>query len=426
MNTINSTTVASRSGSERPSAAVIGGGPGGLMAAEELARAGASVAVYEHMPSMGRKFLIAGRGGLNITHSEPLESLLDRYGNERAELSAAVNAFPPGEVQAWCKGLGQDCFVGSSGRVFPSGFRATELLRSWLSSLEGMGVDLMCSHRWLGWNEATGGLLMSVTEGGSQQERHMELLPDVTLMSLGGGSWARTGSDGQWVEKFQATGISVSELRAANCGFYVNWTQQFISKFEGIPVKNIAVTAGGNTVRGELMISADGIEGGCVYAVGREIRSLWDLNGAPTLLIDLRPDLSSAQLEQRLLQARPKDSTATLLQRALGLPPVSIGLMREATNNMLPRSGHDLVQLVKALPLQLLAPQGIDRAISTAGGVPFVELDDRYMLRKRPGVFLAGEMIDWDAPTGGYLLQATLSTAVAAARGALSWWEEQV
>ena len=381
-----------------PSAAVIGGGPGGLMAAEQLARAGASVTVYEQMPSMGRKFLIAGRGGLNLTHSEPLPQFLARYGDKQSELTPAVQAFPPSAVQDWCKGLAQDSFIGSSGRVFPSGFRATELLRSWLRSLEGLGVDLQRSQRWLGWDETTGALLVGSADQDKLLAPPKMLFPDITIMSLGGGSWERTGSDARWVPKFLAAGLSVTELQAATSGFLVQWSS-------------------------EAMISAHGIEGGCIYAVGRELRSAWEEHGAACIEIDLRPDLSLEQLEQKLLHSRPKDSTSTRLQRCLGLPPVSVGLMREATNNSLPRDHRELAQLVKALPLHLASPEGIDRAISTAGGVAFDELDDRYMIKKRPGVFVAGEMIDWEAPTGGYLLTACLATGRAAGLGVLNWLE---
>ena len=413
------------SGAARPSAAVIGGGPGGLMAAEVLARAGASVTVYEHMPSMGRKFLIAGRGGLNITHSEPLEQFMTRYGDKQDALAQSVSAFPPEAIQAWCEGLSQKTFVGSSGRVFPLGFRATELLRSWLVDLETLGVSLQTSRRWLGWDQATGALLVAADEKNSDLIPPQQLFPDITIMSLGGGSWQRTGSDGRWVPKFEEIGIVVHKLRPANSGFLVDWTAEFITKFEGMPVKNVSVQARGNPVRGEMMISAEGIEGGCVYAVGRELRAACDAQGNTVMLIDLRPDLSVEQVEQRLSTAKPKESSSTLLRRTIGLPPVAIGLLREVTKNVLPRQASDLAVLIKSLPLQVLATEELDRAISTAGGVAFEELDDRFMLRRLPGVFVAGEMIDWEAPTGGYLLQATLSTAVAAAKGALSWWEQE-
>lgn len=413
------------SGAARPSAAVIGGGPGGLMAAEVLARAGASVTVYEHMPSMGRKFLIAGRGGLNITHSEPLEQFMTRYGDKQDALAQSVSAFPPEAIQAWCEGLSQKTFVGSSGRVFPLGFRATELLRSWLVDLETLGVSLQTSRRWLGWDQATGALLVAADEKNSDLIPPQQLFPDITIMSLGGGSWQRTGSDGRWVPKFEEIGIVVHKLRPANSGFLVDWTAEFITKFEGMPVKNVSVQARGNPVRGEMMISAEGIEGGCVYAVGRELRAACDAQGNTVMLIDLRPDLSVEQVEQRLSTAKPKESSSTLLRRTIGLPPVAIGLLREVTKNVLPRQASDMAVLIKSLPLQVLATEELDRAISTAGGVAFEELDDRFMLRRLPGVFVAGEMIDWEAPTGGYLLQATLSTAVAAAKGALSWWEQE-
>jgi uncharacterized flavoprotein (TIGR03862 family) len=410
------------------------------MAAEVLARAGASVTVYEQMPSMGRKFLIAGRGGLNITHSEPLEQFLTRYGDKQISLAQSVSAFPPLSVQAWCEGLSQKTFVGSSGRVFPLGFRATELLRSWLVDLETLGVSLQTNYRWLGWEQVTGALLVAANGNKSDEVEPQQLFPDITVMSLGGGSWQRTGSDGRWVPKFEEIGINVHRFRPANSGFLVDWTAEFITKFEGMPVKNVSVQAGGNpvlgeavlgetvfgkTVRGEMMISAEGIEGGCVYAVGRELRANCDAQGNTIMMIDLRPDLSLEEIAQRLSTARPKESTSTILRRTVGLPAVAIGLLREATRNVLPRESSELAALIKSLPLQVLATDELDRAISTAGGVAFEELDHRFMLRRLPGVFVAGEMIDWEAPTGGYLLQATLSTAVAAAQGALSWWEEQ-
>ncbi|MEI7886219.1 MAG: TIGR03862 family flavoprotein [Actinomycetes bacterium] len=408
-----------------PTAAVVGGGPGGLMAAEVLARNGALVTIYEQMPTMGRKLLIAGRGGLNITHSEPLPEFLSKYGEVSPSLRFAIEAFPPTEVRAWCAGLFQETFVGTSGRVFPSGFRATELLRNWLGSLEGLGVDLQNNRQWIGWDEATGALLIRNVGQNNAVAEPISSYPDITVMSLGGGSWARTGSDGSWVHKYEAAGIKVKELTPANSGFLVDWTAEFISRFEGVPIKNIALVVGENSVRGELMISSEGIEGGAVYAVGRELREACGADGKSTVEVDLRPDLTRNQIEKRLDTARPKDSTSTLLQRCIGLPLVSIGLMREATTNNLPRSPAELAGLLKSLPLSLRCSQGNDRAISTAGGVVFEELDERYMLRSHPGTFVAGEMIDWEAPTGGYLLQATLSTAVAAASGALFWWAEQ-
>lgn len=408
-----------------PTAAVIGGGPGGLMAAEVLARAGASVTVYEQMPTMGRKFLIAGRGGLNITHSEPLEQFLTRYGEQASNLTEAISLFPPSAIQTWCAALSQETFVGSSGRVFPSGFRATELLRSWLTMLEDLGVRLANNRHWMGFDDSTGALRMTAADNAQEQRKPESIFPQVTVMSLGGGSWKRTGSDANWVSGFERAGLRVKELRAANSGFVVPWTAEFINRYEGEPVKNIAVSTGQRSVRGEIMISADGIEGGAVYAIGRELRDSLDTGATTALLIDLRPDLTQENIQAKLLSGRPKDSLSTLLKRSIGLPAVAVGLMRESTQNNLPRNAHELAALIKSLPLNVIASQGIDRAISTAGGVVFDELTDQYMLKKRPGVFVAGEMIDWEAPTGGYLLQATLSTAVAAAQGALSWWAEQ-
>ena len=359
-------------------AAVIGGGPAGLMAAEVLASAGVAVTVHERMRNVGRKLLLAGRGGLNLTHSEPLDAFLARYGAARPRLEAAIRAFGPDELRAWCAGLGEDPFVGSSGRVFPAGFRATPLLRAWLARLDGLGVDIRTGSEWRG--EDTGA--------------------DVTVLALGGASWPRTGSDGAWVDH---VGVRVVPLRPANCGFVVGWSEVFRSRFAGEPLKNVALTHAGVTVRGDAVITDAGIEGGAVYALSASLRDAIDADGEATLTVDLRPDLDLAA--QRV---RPGDSLANRLRRA-GLSPVAIGLVREV--------GGD----PHALPLRLVAPAPIDRAISTAGGVALDEIDDSFMLRARPGVFVAGEMLDWEAPTGGYLLQATFSTAVAAARGALAY-----
>lgn len=375
-------------------AVVVGGGPAGLMAAEVLASAGVRVTVLERMAAPGRKLLLAGRGGLNLTHTEPLDALLDRYGAARPRLEAAVRAFGPDELRAWAAGLGEETFVGTSGRVFPEGFRATPLLRAWLRRLEGLGVEIRTRHRWSGFDDpATSGA-------------------EATVLALGGASWPRSGSDGAWVAPLEAQGVDVAPLRPSNVGFAVDWTPAFRDRFAGAPLKNVVLTHGDTSVRGEAMVTAAGVEGGAVYALSPSLRDEIERHGAATLLVDLRPDRSEAQLRK----GRPRDSATNALRRA-GLPPVAVGLLREATGNRLPA---DPAPLVKALPLRLVATLPIERAISTAGGVALEEVDDAFMLRRRPGTFVAGEMLDWEAPTGGYLLQATFSTAVAAARGALA------
>jgi uncharacterized flavoprotein (TIGR03862 family) len=368
------------------------------MAAEVLATGGVSVTVYERMPSVGRKLLLAGRGGLNLTHTEPLDAFLARYGPARAWLQAAIEEFGPDALRAWCAGLGQEPFVGSSGRVFPSGFRATPLLRAWLARLATLDVTLRTRHEWWGFDDESVGA-------------------DALVLALGGASWPRTGSNGAWTSVVDAAGIAVAPLRPANCGFAVEWTSVFRERFAGVPLKNVAVSFEGATARGDVMITDTGIEGAAVYALSVALRAAIDARGGAELTVDLRPDLSSAELRERLARGRRKDSASTALGR-VGVAPVAIGLLREATGGRLPA---DVAALVKALPLTLDATELIDRAISTAGGIALDEVDDTFMLRRRPGTFVAGEMLDWEAPTGGYLLQACFATAVAAAEGVLAW-----
>jgi uncharacterized flavoprotein (TIGR03862 family) len=385
------------------------------MAAEVLATAGARVVVLERMPSPGRKLLRAGRGGLNLTHAEPLDALLDRYGPARARLAPAIEAFDPAALRAWCAGLGIETMVGSSGRVFPVGLRAAPLLRAWLRRLADLAVDLRTGHRWEGWAD-DGSLLVT-----DRAEQPVRLAPDATVLALGGASWARLGSDGAWAGPLAATGVEVVPLRPANCGFVVPWTDGFVERFAGEPLKAVALTCGAATVRGDAVVSRTGIEGGAVYAVSRALREALDGGGAVTLSVDLRPDQTQAELAERIAKHRPGDSQSTALRRTARLAPVAIALLREATGNRLPEDPTDLARLAKAVPLPVTATAPIDRAISSAGGIALDEVDDTFMLRRRPGTFVAGEMLDWEAPTGGYLLQATFSTAVAAAQGVLAW-----
>ena len=385
------------------------------MAAEVLARAGVRVTVFERMPSVGRKLLLAGRGGLNLTHTEPIEAFLDRYGPARPALEPALAAFGPDELQDWCRGLGQEPFVGSSGRVFPAAMRSTPLLRAWLRRLDELGVEIRLRHTWQGWGAGPGAWRFATPDGAS-----VTVPADAAVLALGGASWPRTGSDGAWVEPFRAAGVAVAPLRAANVGFRVAWSEPFVARFAGEPLKNVQLSFEGATTRGDAVVTAGGIEGGAVYGLAGWLRDALEREPVVTLLVDLHPDLSVDELEARLARRRPKESRATLLRR-VGVRPVGAGLMREAVGPELPDEPAALARLVKAVPVVVVAPQPIERAISTAGGVEFAELDERLMVRSRPGTFVAGEMLDWEAPTGGYLLQATFATGVAAAHGVLAW-----
>lgn len=388
------------------------------MAAEVLAQGGADVIVYDAMPSTGRKFLMAGRGGLNLTHSEPLPDFLARYREAMPHLRAAVEAFPPDALRDWSAALGQLTFIGSSGRVFPKTFKASPLLRAWLRRLDATGVQFAFRQRWTGW-DAEGRLEFQTPDGA------LAIAPNATVLALGGASWPRLGSDGAWVDCLAAKGVTVSKLRPANSGFAVAWSDVFRDRFEGQPLKGVALTVGAHTVRGEAMITRGGIEGGAIYALSAELREAVLGIGQARLTIALRPDLDAAALTSRLSGTRGKQSLANFLRKAAQLSPVGIGLMQEAAvasgRPLASLSPAELAHLVNAIPVQLTGVAPIDRAISTAGGIAFDELDDHFMLRKLPGVFAAGEMLDWEAPTGGYLLQASFATGAAAGRGVLRW-----
>lgn len=388
------------------------------MAAEVLALGGARVTVCDAMPSAGRKFLMAGRGGLNLTHSEPLPQFMARYRETAPRLQAAIEAFSPEALRAWSEALGEPTFVGTSGRVFPKAFKASPLLRAWLRRLDASGVRFAFRHRWTGWDDE-GRLLFRTPNG------EAAVVANATVLALGGASWPRLGSDGGWVERLAAKGIAISKLRPANSGFTVAWSDVFRSSFEGQPLKGVALTVGAHTVRGEAMITRCGIEGGAIYALSAELREAVLRLGQATLMIALRPDLDAATLTTRLSGMRGKQSLANFLRKAAQLSPVGIGLMQEAAiasgRPLATFSPAELAQLVNAIPVQLTGVAPIDRAISTAGGIAFNELDEHFMLRKQPGVFAAGEMLDWEAPTGGYLLQASFATGAAAGRGVLAW-----
>jgi len=400
------------------SVAVIGAGPAGLMATEVLAQGGARVTIYERMPSVGRKFLLAGRGGLNLTHSEELAGFLARYGAATPHLRAAIETFPPAAVRDWCEGLGQETFVGSSGRVFPKAFKTSPLLRAWLRRLNGAGIVFKLRHHWIGWDER-GDPLFDTPQG------RVTIHPDATVLALGGASWPRLGSDGGWADVLRQSGITVAPLRPANCGFVVNWSKVFAERFEGQPLKRIALSFGEQTIRGEAVITRRGLEGGGIYALSAPVREAIASSGEAVLHIALRPDLAAAELQGRLETPRKKQSLSTFLRKTVKLAPAAIGLLHEAMASTPERFAEmdaaDLAALINAVPVRLVAPASLERAISTAGGISFQEIDGSFMLRRRAGVFVAGEMLDWEAPTGGYLLQASFSTGVAAAQGAMAW-----
>lgn len=412
-------------------AAIVGGGPAGLMAAEILASAGLEATVYDHMASVGRKFLLAGRGGLNLTHSEPLDDFLTRYRVDdphgRELLTSAIGGFGPSALRVWCEELGEATIVGSSGRVFPESFRATPLLRAWLSRLQEQGVTIAPRHRWVDWAlpdpDAAVDLTFETSDGGRLNES-----PDVVVLAMGGASWPRVGSDGGWRQLCVAAGIDVRPFASANCGVKVAWTSTMRERFAGQPIKNIALTCElhpGHPVRGDIVITDDGLEGGPVYAMSSPLRDSLTERSPSTLIVDLQPDLDTKALTKRLRdRRRAKDSASTWLRRS-GFHPTHVALMREATGNQISAEAEQVADLAKSLPLDVTALMPLDRAISSAGGVAFSEVTDDLMLHKRPGVFVAGEMLDWEAPTGGYLLQATFSTAAAAAHGALAYLRER-
>lgn len=389
--------------------AIIGGGPAGLIAAERLATAGLDVTVFERKPSLARKFLMAGRGGLNLTHSEDLTAFMQRYAEAAPQLRASVEAFTPQDLRDWSADLGEDTFVGSSGRVFPKSFKASPLLRAWQKRLESLNVKFRLSHEWTGWD----------TDGALTFKDKDSHAANAVLLALGGASWPRLGSDGGWTRLLEQRGIAVKPLVPANSGFQVKWSDIFRDKFSGHPLKPAMLSFGAHSVKGEAMINANGIEGGAVYALSSVLREAIAQDGKATLTIDLAPDVSLERMTQKLKAPRQAKSFANFLRTETGLSPAAAGILRETDKgpkieNLPPA---ELAALIKSLSLTLTAPFGIDRAISSAGGVPFSELDAYFMLKKTPGVFVAGEMIDWEAPTGGYLLQASFSTGVQAAKG---------
>jgi uncharacterized flavoprotein (TIGR03862 family) len=390
---------------------VVGAGPAGLMAAEVAAAAGHRVTVVERMPSAGRKLLMAGRGGLNLTHSEDIEPFLARYGPSRPAVEAAIRAFPPSALIAWAENLGQPTFIGSSGRVFPRAMKASPLLRAWLARLERAGVTLRTRHRLV----AISPDRKLVLEG--PDGARSDLRADAIVLALGGRSWPRLGSDGRWTDLLAALGVEVHPLQPSNGGIAIAWSPQTTDRFAGAPLKRLVVSCGPMTQRGEAIVTRTGLEGGAVYALSPALREALGSDATATLLLDLRPDIETDALATRIAGARKGDSRSNMLRKAAQLSPAAIAVLRDATGNDLPTDPTALAALIKSVPLQVTGLMDIEHAISSAGGIAGHEIDPHFMLRKLPGIFVAGEMIDWDAPTGGYLLQASLATGFAAGRG---------
>ena len=405
---LETTTISS---THLPECAVIGAGPAGLCAAECLARAGARVTIYDQKPSPARKFLMAGRGGLNITHSENIESFLVKYGVAANDLAPFIRSWPPQALRDFCAELGEETFVGSSGRVFPKSFKASPLLRAWLMRLQRLGVRLNLKTKFNGFADRR--MLRMVGADGMETLRSVEAV----VLALGGGSWPKLGSDGLWVNQLKAHNINISPLRAANCGALIDWSGLFRCDFEGQPIKNVVLRSGAVVARGDIMITRTGLEGGPVYTLSSSLQDLSRQGKSASLFLDLRPETSLERLMNKLSKRQQKQSHATYLKRA-GFSRIEIAILRESACLGLPRDVMALAGLIKNLPLTVRGVAGLERAISTAGGVSFDELTPDLMLHKLPGVFLAGEMLDFDAPTGGYLLQACFSTGRAAGEGA--------
>lgn len=404
--------------------AIIGGGPAGLMAAEVLLEGGAQVDLYDAMPSVGRKFLLAGRGGLNLTHTESIEHFVARYGTRREVFEPLLSNFGPDALQTWVHGLGIATFIGSSGRVFPEQMKAAPLLRAWLHRLRAAGLRIHVRHRWCGWEPSSTGprLCFDTPQGRSLVDA------DTVVLAVGGGSWAKLGSDGAWVDILAHAGVQVAPLRPSNCGFDVGWSDYFRSRFAGLPLKSVALsftdTRGVNHRRaGELMLSATGVEGSLIYAASAPLRDVIDAQGEALIHLDLAPDKSLARLTDEIAHPRGSRSLSSHLQSRTGIKGAKMGLLREVVPAQDFAEPLRLASAIKSLPLTLIATRPIDEAISSAGGVVFGELDTNWMLRKRPGMFCAGEMLDWEAPTGGYLLTGCFASGRAAGLGALRWLE---
>jgi uncharacterized flavoprotein (TIGR03862 family) len=412
--------------------AVVGAGPAGLMAAQELALAGWSVHLFDAMPSVGRKFLLAGKGGMNLTHSESLDRFMQRYGEREPQLAPLLQAFGPDQVRAWAQGLGIETFVGTSGRVFPVDMKAAPLLRAWLHRLRGLGVHFHMRHRWQGW-DGQGRWCFASPQG------DVALSSRTVVLALGGASWSRLGSDGAWSVPLQQRQIQVRPLRPANCGFDVQspaapaqasgWSPHFVQAYAGQPFKSVALNFVDHQGRrfarkGEFVATCSGVEGSLIYAVSALLRDDIEATGRATFMLDLLPDWTAARVAAAVAHPRGSRSLSSHLKSRLGLEGIKLALLYELLTKEQMHDVHMLARSIKALPLTVVAPRPLDEAISTAGGVDFAALDEQLMLHAMPGVFCAGEMLDWEAPTGGYLLTACMATGVQAGRGAVRWLQQ--
>ncbi|WP_346346016.1 TIGR03862 family flavoprotein [Acetobacter thailandicus] len=402
---------------------VAGSGPAGLAAAEYLSAAGCQVHIVEQMPSPGRKLLMAGRGGLNISHSEAKDVFLTRYAEAAPWLAPALAAWTTEDITQWMQGLGIRSFTGSSGRIFPEMMKASPLLRAWLGRLRAQGVQLHTLTRWEGWDAQGQPVFSSARPGHSlspELASHFQF--DAVVLATGGASWPRLGSDGAWAPVLAEQGVSLAPLVPSNCGFQVAWSEVIRERFAGAPLKPVALTFDGRTVQGEIVVTATGLEGGALYALSAPLRQAIQRDGFATLMLDLRPGMSEADLTARLSAVRQRESLSNRLRKALRLPPLAGALLRETGD--VPATSKELAARLKAVPVRLVGTESRDRAISTAGGVMHTACDEHFMLTARPGVFVAGEMLDWEAPTGGYLLHACLATGRAAAKGVLEWLQQ--
>ena len=400
---------------KKPTIAIIGAGPSGLFAAEILSRKGFNVHVYEKKPSVARKFLMAGRGGLNITHSEDFEKFVTRYNDCASVIKPILEKFTPNDMRDWCHDLGQETFIGSSGRVFPTAMKASPLLRAWLARLEKHGVHIHTRHTWTGWDDH------EHTTFQKDDGDVFKIKPDAVLLSLGGASWPSLGSDGTWAKILSEKNISIIPFSPSNCGFHIEWSSHIRNKFSGAPLKGIKLSSNNQSALGEIVITQNGIEGGAVYALSSVIRKTIEKSGMAKITIDLRPKMSEDNIALKLSKPRGKLTFSTWLQKTLHLSPLSIALLYEVDADLHKRDKFIIAATIKSIPFSTTSPFSLERAISSAGGLPFCELDGHLMITKLPGVFACGEMLDWEAPTGGYLLQASFATGKAAANGILHW-----
>jgi uncharacterized flavoprotein (TIGR03862 family) len=403
------------------SVAIIGGGPAGLMAAEVISAQGVKVDVYDSMPSLGRKFLLAGKGGLNITHSESFEKFVSRYGERRANIEPLLNVFGPEELRQWVHGFGIDTFVGTSGRVFPVGMKASPLLRAWIKRLNESGVTFHLRNKWIGWLPDKRSSLVDKSLHFVSADGDVAIKADAVLLALGGGSWARLGSDGAWTSWLRNVGAEVEPLRPSNCGFDVAWTPYFRERFEGHPIKSVVLSFGSFHQQGEFIVTKEGVEGSLIYAASALLRDEIEARGQAVMMLDLAPDRSHEWLVERLSRSRGSRSMASHLEKTVNIKGVKAGLLREFVPKEDFWNLQPLAHFIKNLPIPLIATRPLDEAISSAGGVTFESLDEHLMLRSMPGVFCAGEMLDWEAPTGGYLITACMASGYAAGHGVLNW-----